>query len=61
MSPSLLLNISTYINNDINNYNNILTIINNDTGNMDFSNIIKIINMIQFIKGNYVIDLLVQN
>ena len=60
LSPSLLLNISTYINNDI-NYDNILTLINNDECTMEISKIIKLINTIQFIKGNYVIDFLVQN
>jgi ribonuclease HI len=60
LSPSLLLNIATYINND-SNYDNILTLINNDESTMEISKIIKLINTIQFIKGNYVIDFLVQN
>jgi ribonuclease HI/viroplasmin and RNaseH domain-containing protein len=61
VSPSSLLNISTYVNNNIENYQNILNNINSNEYNLDFYNIIKCINTIEFIKGNYIIDFLVQN
>lgn len=61
LSPSSLLNISAYVNNDLENYQNILDNINSNEYNLEFSNIIKCINNIEFIKGNYIIDFLVQN